>query len=206
AIDESGNVLTSTDPRDGPTATWSVSKAVSAPLGAGRFTALACPTASLCVAVDYDGQVSLTADPRLGAQATWTPLPRNVDDVEWDDISCPSSSMCLIVGPEVMTLTNPGTPNASLEHKLLPLINRYSEADEVHGVSCTSTSFCLAVEGRGNAIRSSDPERGSRATWEVTPVDGLHALWSVSCASASLCVAVDDHGYAFVAHRRLATP
>ena len=206
AIDDSGNVLTSTDPRDGPTATWSVARAVSAPSGGGVFTAVACPTASLCVAVDYDGQVSVTTDPQLGAQAAWASLPRNVDDVEWDDISCPSSSMCVIVGPEVMTLTNPGTPNASSRHKLLPLINQYSEADEVHGVSCTSSSFCLTVEGRGNAVRSTDPLRGSRAKWRVTPVDRLHALWSVSCASASLCVAVDDHGYAFVAHRAGAAP
>jgi hypothetical protein len=201
AIDDSGNVLTSTDPRDGPTATWSVLTVVSAPIDAGRLTALACPTASLCVAVDYEGQVRVTTDPQLGAQATWASLPRNVDDVEWEDISCPSSSMCVIVGPEVMTLTNPGTSSASLKHKLLPLVNQYSEADEVHGVSCPSSSFCLAVEGRGNAVRSTDPERGSRAKWRVTSVDRLHALWSVSCASASLCVAVDDHGYAFVAHR-----
>ena len=109
--------------------------------------------------------------------------------------------MCVIVGPEVHDLYESGHLERELKHKLLPLINQYSEADEVHGVSCPSSSFCLAVEGRGNAVRSTNPEHGSRAKWRVTPVDRLHALWSVSCASASLCVAVDDHGYAFVAHR-----
>jgi len=154
------------------------------------------------VAASYGGQVLVSTDPQLETQATWRPVPdRRGYGGAWRDISCPSPATCVIVGPEVVTLTDPGRPGASVTHKLLPgLVNPFSEENELHGVSCPSSSLCLAVEARGNVLASTDAARGRRASWRAHPVDRLHALWALSCASPALCVAVDDHGYAFVGH------
>ena len=69
-------------------------------------------------------------------------------------------------------------------------------------MSCPSTSLCLAVENRGNVLRSTDPARGRRARWVLHRLDTLHALHAVSCVSPSFCVTVDDHGYGFVTQLR----
>jgi hypothetical protein len=62
-------------------------------------------------------------------------------------------------------------------------------------VSCPSDSFCVAVDGTGDVVLSTDPTGGGSA-WSVVNVDGGTKLTSVSCASESLCVAVDAAGNA----------
>jgi hypothetical protein len=58
-------------------------------------------------------------------------------------------------------------------------------------VSCTSSSFCVAVDGNGNAL-----------TWDGTSwsapvnIDPSTVLDSVSCSSTGFCVAVDSSGNA----------
>ena len=61
------------------------------------------------------------------------------------------------------------------------------------GVSCPSTSLCVAVGDRGSLATSTDPTDG-RSAWSVAEVDGTNALDGVSCPSVSLCVAVDRAG------------
>ena len=60
------------------------------------------------------------------------------------------------------------------------------------GVSCPSTSLCVAVDGAGNVIASQDPA-GSAAGWSLAHVDSS-PLVALSCPSVSLCVAVDAAG------------
>jgi hypothetical protein len=60
------------------------------------------------------------------------------------------------------------------------------------GVSCPSTSLCVAVDGNGNVVTSTDPAGGGG--WTVANVDGANEFDGVSCPSTSLCVAVDAHG------------
>jgi hypothetical protein len=67
AVDREGNVVTSTDPRAGAAASWTV-KNVDAD---NELTSVSCPSASLCVAVDYGGNVLTSTDPGRGAAATW---------------------------------------------------------------------------------------------------------------------------------------
>jgi hypothetical protein len=86
------------------------------------------------------------------------------------------------------------------EKRRLPLHNPFDYTNELHGVSCGAPSLCIAVEDRGNVLRSTDPQARGRRVWRLTSVDELHALHGISCASASMYVAVDDHRYAFVGH------
>lgn len=61
------------------------------------------------------------------------------------------------------------------------------------GVSCVSTSFCMAIDVGGWAA-SYD---GTGWNTEVFVADQGDQLEAVSCGSSSSCVAVDDHGKAY---------
>lgn len=61
------------------------------------------------------------------------------------------------------------------------------------GVSCPSTSLCVAVDGGGVVVTSTNPTGGATA-WSVASLEGGIGLDSVSCASVSLCVAGDSNG------------
>jgi len=63
-------------------------------------------------------------------------------------------------------------------------------------ISCPSESLCVAVDGSGNLITSTEATTPA-PSWTVRHLDGF-ALTAVSCASSSLCVAVDAHGQALV--------
>jgi hypothetical protein len=56
-------------------------------------------------------------------------------------------------------------------------------------VSCPSSTFCVAVDGGGDAV-TFDGTRWS----EPEPIDPSLGLTSVSCSYSSFCVALDDIG------------
>jgi hypothetical protein len=60
------------------------------------------------------------------------------------------------------------------------------------GLSCPSTSLCIAVDGAGHVVTSTRPQ--STSAWTVTDVDGANALTGVACPSSALCVATDAAG------------
>jgi hypothetical protein len=68
-----------------------------------------------------------------------------------------------------------------------------SSTDWLHGISCASTSLCVAVDHAGNVVVSTNPVGGAGA-WTVANVDGTNAINAVSCTSPALCVAVDQDG------------
>jgi hypothetical protein len=61
------------------------------------------------------------------------------------------------------------------------------------GVSCPTDALCVAVDGLGNVLTSTDPTGGAGA-WTSADVDGVNGLTGVSCPSITLCVAVDGLG------------
>ena len=74
------------------------------------------------------------------------------------------------------------------------------------GVSCASTSLCVAVDGPGYAVLTTNPTAAS-PKWSgptsidasaLRGIDGTSYLSGISCASTSLCVAVDGVGNAVV--------
>jgi hypothetical protein len=67
----------------------------------------------------------------------------------------------------------------------------YSGAGFLSSVSCPSASFCMAVDGSGNALSYN----GSAWSTPVS-INGTNSLNSVSCPSASFCMAVDGSGNA----------
>ena len=64
----------------------------------------------------------------------------------------------------------------------------------LNGVSCPSKSLCVAVDGAGKVLTSTNPT-GGRSAWSApVTIDGTASLNAVSCPSISLCVAVDNNG------------
>ncbi len=62
------------------------------------------------------------------------------------------------------------------------------------GVSCPSSSLCVAVDRDGNVATSTDPGAAAATSWAVKDVDVNNELTSVSCPSSSFCAAVDYGG------------
>lgn len=181
AVDDIGNVLTSSNPHVAP---WQVTPATGATL-----LAVACPTTSLCVATDISGDVVTSTNP-TGSSTAWTTT--NIDGSEAIfGVSCPTTTFCAAGDDagDVLTSTNPtgGTGSWSSMH---------IDGDAfINGISCPSPSFCVAVDDSGNVLVSTNPTGGAGA-WHVTSADPGDALFAVSCVSEALCVAVDDIGNA----------
>jgi Alpha galactosidase A/Alpha galactosidase C-terminal beta sandwich domain len=153
-------------------------------------SAIACPTVTLCVAVDRAGDVLQTTDPGA-AGPSWSP-PEPIDPGHaLSALACPSASLCVAVddnGSELAS-TDPAGGAGSWAAA------RSIDSVALTGVSCASSSLCVAIDAEGQALVSSDP--GDPApTWTASDIDGATELRGVSCPSAALCVAVDSAGNA----------
>jgi hypothetical protein len=166
---------------------WSAPSAVDPPHNA--VEAIACPSASLCVAADEMGNVLTSTDP-TGGGATWS--TEKVDDGEPDAISgiaCPSSTLCVATDLDgnVLTATDPTGGKAAWA------VTDVDETNDLNDVSCPSAELCVAVDRLGNAVTSTDPAGGASA-WTPAKIDTGNDLDGISCPSVSLCVATDVEG------------
>jgi hypothetical protein len=67
------------------------------------------------------------------------------------------------------------------------------DTSSLTGVSCPSTSLCVATDATGDVFTSTTPAAGVR-TWIKTSIDESNRLTGVACPSTDLCVAVDNAG------------
>jgi hypothetical protein len=150
AADTSGALITSTHPSPigsnplgltlDPSA-WSVTHAVVP--AANSFTALSCPSVTLCVAITRQGDVVTSTDPTGGVSA-WK-ITRLTGPMMLESVSCASRVFCVIGGASdsVFMSRNPAGGSSSwTETRVTP---QGSEA--IVGVSCPSAGFCVAVDG-----------------------------------------------------------
>jgi hypothetical protein len=72
------------------------------------------------------------------------------------------------------------------------------DAHPLTGVSCPSTTLCVAVDSAGNVIVSTDPLGGTWTSRSVNPstTDTPGGFNAISCPSESFCVAVGSFGQA----------
>lgn len=111
-------------------------------------------------------------------------------------VSCPSVSLCVAVDNvgQVVTSTDPAGGSSSWTAALIDRLGVVEDfGSGVAGVSCPSVSLCVAVEGNGDVLTSTDPTGGGDA-WRVVHLDEPtpRELTGVSCPSVSLCVAVGN--------------
>jgi hypothetical protein len=176
------------------------------------LSALSCPTASICVAVDRNGRVLVSSDPAESARG-WS-SPQDIDgDLTLSGVSCPTPSLCAAIDAsgDVLTSTDPSARPATWTVSHVDDSPRVPNTDGQTGpllraISCPSASLCVAVDTAGNALVSSDPAGGPTA-WSLVHADTnlspacarVHTscqapLVGLACPSASLCVAVDLTG------------
>jgi hypothetical protein len=63
------------------------------------------------------------------------------------------------------------------------------------GVSCPAANLCVAVDGAGDIVWSTNPASTSAGRWHVVPVDLTGGgLTAISCPTKTFCVAADADG------------
>jgi photosystem II stability/assembly factor-like uncharacterized protein len=189
AVDDTGNVLTSTSPTQ-EASSWRLTHVTGvAP------DAVSCVAPQFCVAVDHAGSVFSSTN-AAAEPPTWT-VAQNVDPTGGiSAVSCVSTSFCVAVDyhGNVLSSTSPtGGPSAWTATKVDRNPRSPGGANAMYGVSCPSTSLCIAVDSAGNVLVSTNPAAAT-PVWTVRNVEGNVTIYGVSCPSASLCVAADGGG------------
>jgi hypothetical protein len=209
AVDDKNDVLSSSDPAGGAQA-WS-----SESLGREDepLLGLSCPSTSLCVA-GRESSLYASTDP-ASPTGNWTkeleysfPAPDSGEGEQifgpLASVSCVAESTCAAAldsydeYDELLTSADPlggATAWSSVgESRVVGSGNAPPPHDEdpILGVSCASTSLCVAVDLAGNVLATTDAGDDD-STWTRTPVD-TNALVGISCPSVRLCVAVDRVG------------
>ncbi len=77
---------------------------------------------------------------------------------------------------------------------------------ELSGISCPSTTRCVAVDDAGRAVTGARSAGSPAWSWSAFAIDNGTALSSVSCPSSALCVAVDAEGRALITRDPSAGP
>jgi hypothetical protein len=199
AVDDHGEVLSSTDPVAGAGA-WRTDRM----LAAAALYGVSCPSVGLCVAVGANGDVLSSGDPTAAAPR-WRLVTIADSNRTLYRVSCPTRSFCAALDGvgDVATTTHPsgGAGAWKLAHvapRGLRLID----------VSCPSARLCVAVDPDGISV-STGPTRGDRSWRRITLFRGVSdpnsgdgsGLEHVWCPSAVDCVATfaGGNGAAMVA-------
>jgi hypothetical protein len=160
---------------------------------------VACIDGPFCLVGDDSGEVQATADPITGTTLTWTPTL--LSGLALAAVACPAANFC-ITGDEVgqmLVTTNPTGPS--------PWTAAANLNNPLQGLSCASTSLCVATAGDygdgdvgGFGYVSGQP--ASTRNW--TPFDPAEhkpksdfvplEYFGVSCPSTHLCGLVGERG------------
>jgi hypothetical protein len=145
--------------------------------------AVACPSESVCVAIDSTGY-EVTFDPASPSGATSAPIDSGV---ELSGVACWLTSACSAIGNNGDEIDfDPGAPGSA---------TRAAIGSAGH-VSCvvpaTTPQQCTVVDG-GDEMTFNPASPGSPPS---TTIDGANFLSAVACPSVSQCTAVDQIGQA----------
>jgi hypothetical protein len=176
----------------------------------GQLFAVSCPTATTCIAVGIDNsqQVATSIGTVSGGTWTWSAETQAGNGYgELTAVSCPSATSCVAVGfnSNRNNITIAGTLSGGVwTWSAESLVPGQSSQGELTGVSCPTTTTCVAVgyESSNNTYQSVTTVgtlSGGAWTWTaqsvVTPdATGYGRLNAVSCASATSCVAAGYDG------------
>jgi hypothetical protein len=158
---------------------WGAATHLNHSQGGEDPTSVSCPSARFCMAVLVSGYAAIYNG------TTWSqPTRLSSSAGEPDSVSCPTVSFCMAVDAQDSStfLFNGSTwrsaPGISDPG---PSILR-----GMASVSCSSPSFCAAVDNGSNAFTFNG------TSWSpATAIDPGHELSTVSCPSTSFCAAVD---------------
>jgi len=148
----------------------------------GIPTAVSCPAANQCTAVDTSGN-AVTFGP--GSPAGGTPVAID-GTTTLTGLACPDKTQCTAVDVHGIAVTfSPGS-------QATPTVGAIdTEAAGVYGVACPGATQCTAVDIGGGEV-TFDPDAPGTAS--PVSVDSGRSLYGVACPVATQCTAVDDIG------------
>lgn len=158
AVGNEGSVLVSTNPTGGPAA-WA---SVGAPGREGSMNGASCPTAELCVTGNA-GRMILSTTP--AAAASWRVTPAGTG-LPVKGVSCPTPTACAAVdnNSDVIASTDPtGGPSSWWFENVVPYTSPEQmrggviESNGTFGISCPTTTLCVAVGMDFKVLASADP-------------------------------------------------
>jgi hypothetical protein len=148
----------------------------------GEATDLACSTEACYVVNDDDLEESNAG--------SWYYV--GSDTVLATAVSCASPQFCVEVGVthsapyhQFASATGDNNLNAAWQPDTSPNPTAMPTA-----LSCPSTSECVATDGTGDVLVSTD----GAFSWTLTKIDATHKLTGISCPSAGMCTATDNAG------------
>ncbi len=150
--------------------------------------AVACPTATTCLAVGYDSVSPGLVQGRGILVPIINGVPGAVEEVpgvvSLDGVACSSATSCLAVGSNpsgqpVMVLITNGTPG-------VPVVSG-AGAYVLSGVACPNATTCVAV-GYNVVVPITNGTPGAAVT-----VPGATYLFGVGCAGGTTCVAAGSN-------------
>ncbi len=204
ANDSFGAILVSTNPTAGAAA-WQRYDDVDPDVdgnGSNGGPAVACPSTSLCVAVDYHSGKILSSTNPAGGAAAWQASSVGPAD-SLNAVACASNSLCVAVGFDpafgVATAVDPAGGAAAWSTSTLDPISART-------LSCPASDLCVgggfaAQDDESNVAMTTDP-LGGGGTWTGVNTNpdfiGDNETTAVSCASRELCVLGDLMGNVFI--------
>jgi hypothetical protein len=176
----------------------------------GRRSRPTYATGFACLAVAGMATAALLAPPASAAPASsWTTVssPSRGIQSSLQAVSCTSSTSCVAVGSYATGLGYDRTLVENWNGSTWTIVssrNQGTGGNVLDGVSCTSSTRCVAV---GSYISASNglqtlAERWNGSAWSITAspnmtagVSAFDGLNAVSCTSPTSCVAVGDYYY-----------
>ena len=162
----------------------------------GGLTAVSCPSAAFCAAVDNGGNVVTTTRP-TGGNGSWSAAV-HVDANALTGISCATATLCVAVDSAGQVVWSKQPGGGAKAWSKPARIDSATAGDGTSvglaAVDCPSASLCVAVDGAnaGNVLATTSPTGGAHG-WRSTAVGGV--LTSISCPSSTLCVAGGTEHY-----------
>jgi hypothetical protein len=203
AVGGNNLVVTSTDP-SGPLADWHPFYVGAGPVvpeggffNGRQIRGVSCPSPSLCVAVTFEGLIYSSTNP-TGGSAAWQTVDlggQGGPNTHLYGVSCPTMYFCAAAAGKgkLVTTADPTGDASAWSTATLP------QPLELHGISCTSASLCVAVgedgdksTADGQIVTSTNPLAG---LWTVSRASGSQgAMFGVACPSPTLCVSGNEAG------------
>ena len=155
--DDSGNVVTSTDPPGGDGA-WTVTNVDSG----NSLTAVSCPSTTLCVAVDPLGN-ALTSSAANGGASKWTVMPDIDANGSLVGVSCRAVGSCVAVDDSGYAVVGTNLAKACVVPKLKgKTLTAAKRSLTAHACRLGNVKHAVSRTVRKGRVISQKPRPGKR--------------------------------------------
>jgi len=159
-------------------------------LPANGVGSISCPSASFCVTgQEGGGFIRYSTNP---SGISWT--ARAIGTGAMKAVSCLSVSFCAVVDDTGNVRV--ATTEARVKEATGYAATNVNGTKALTGISCSSTTNCLAIDGGKEVLKLTIAQPAGTATVSKVTVTGAGELTSVTCTGAT-CVAVDASGGVF---------